>query len=271
MALDKNFLKYKLERIKNKRIFKDQDSETKKQIRKDNAKLAAEEADAIHSYLTGEDEIDALDNKSYLENRLPGSLFLNPQMVRVGRRMEWQGNLNVREVQTNPKTKKSKLSQLLKKFKTVANANIDEAKKVLAVKRIFDKLNIILGTESIKFDGDLEVNGNIKYLGTIHKDGVDPEQSFRLGPNGYTYLPNGILIQWGVDTRNSDQAYVIEFPIAFPNGCFSVTVNRQAGNDDGDNKIWAVTATGITSTGFTIDRHDDISGEQTINYMAIGN
>jgi len=43
MALDKNFLKYKLERIKNKRIFKDQDSETKKQIRKDNAKLAAEE------------------------------------------------------------------------------------------------------------------------------------------------------------------------------------------------------------------------------------
>ena len=66
MALDKKFLKYKLEKIKNDRIFKDQDTETKKKIRKENAKLAAEEADAIHSYLTGEDEIDKLDNKSYL-------------------------------------------------------------------------------------------------------------------------------------------------------------------------------------------------------------
>ena len=76
MALDKQFLKYKLEKIKNKRIWKEQDTETKKRIRKENSKLAAEEADAIHSYLTGEDNIDKLDNKSYMENRLPGSLFL---------------------------------------------------------------------------------------------------------------------------------------------------------------------------------------------------
>ena len=53
MALDKKFLKYKLERIKNKRIFKDQDTETKIRIRKENSKLAEEEANAIHSYLTG--------------------------------------------------------------------------------------------------------------------------------------------------------------------------------------------------------------------------
>ena len=65
MALDKKFLKYKLERIKNKRIFKDQDTETKIRIRKENAQVAEEEADAIHSYLTGEDEVDALDNKSF--------------------------------------------------------------------------------------------------------------------------------------------------------------------------------------------------------------
>ena len=41
MALDKQFLKYKLEKIKNDRIFKDQDTETKKRIRKENAKLSA--------------------------------------------------------------------------------------------------------------------------------------------------------------------------------------------------------------------------------------
>ena len=42
MALDKEFLKYKLEKIKNDRIFKEQDTETKKRIRKENAKLAKE-------------------------------------------------------------------------------------------------------------------------------------------------------------------------------------------------------------------------------------
>ena len=38
MSLDKNFLKYKLEKIKNDRIFKDQDTETKKRIRQENDK-----------------------------------------------------------------------------------------------------------------------------------------------------------------------------------------------------------------------------------------
>ena len=95
MALDKQFLKYKLEKIKNDKIWKDQDSETKQRIRKENAKLAAEEADAIHSYLTGEDNIDALDNKSFLENRLPGNLYLTKK-----------GQLNIIQSQTDPKTKK---------------------------------------------------------------------------------------------------------------------------------------------------------------------
>tara|TARA_B100000029_G_C17257758_1_gene845199 strand:+ start:174 stop:782 length:609 start_codon:yes stop_codon:yes gene_type:complete len=164
MALDKKFLRYKLERIKNKRIFKDQDSETKKRIRKENAKLAKEEADAIHSYLTGEDEIDALDNKSYLENRLPGSLF-------VGR-----GNqLNIRQVQTNPKSKKSRLSRLLKRFKTVAKANIDEAKSIIILKKIFDKLNIILNFNEIKTDGTLNTGGYKTREGNEEYTGITDE------------------------------------------------------------------------------------------------
>ena len=164
MALDKKFLRYKLERIKNKRIFKDQDSETKKRIRKENAKLAKEEADAIHSYLTGEDEIDALDNKSYLENRLPGSLF-------VGRRNQ----LNIRQVQTNPKSKKSRLSRLLKRFKTVAKANIDEAKSIIILKKIFDKLNIILNFNEIKTDGTLNTGGYKTREGNEEYTGITDE------------------------------------------------------------------------------------------------
>ena len=148
MALDKQFLKYKLEKIKNDRIFKDQDTETKRIIRKENAKLATEEADAIHSYLTGEDKIDKLDNKSYLENRLPGSLYLTPR-----------GQLNVRQVQTNPKTKKTKLLRLLKRFRTIAKSNIDSSKQMVIFKKIFDKLNITFSSEEVKIDGKLRVRG----------------------------------------------------------------------------------------------------------------
>ena len=148
MALDKQFLKYKLEKIKNKRIFKDQDTETKKRIRKENAKYSAEEADAIHSYLTGEDEVDRLDNKSYLENRLPGSLFITPK-----------GQLNIRQVQTNPKSKKTRLSRLLKKFRTIAKSNIDAAKQIIILKKIFDKLNIVFSFNEIKFDGKIQTGG----------------------------------------------------------------------------------------------------------------
>ena len=148
MALDKKFLKYKLEKIKNDRIFKDQDSETKKRIRKENSKLSQEEADAIHSYLTGEDNIDIFDNKSFLDNRLPGSLF-------IGR----NNQLNIRQVQTNPKSKKTRLSRLLKKFRTIAKSNIDAAKQIIILKKIFDKLNIVFSFNEIKFDGKIQTGG----------------------------------------------------------------------------------------------------------------
>ena len=148
MSLDKNFLKYKLEKIKNDRIFKDQDTETKKRIRQENAKVSAEEADAIHSYLTGEDEVDKLDNRSYLENRLPGSLYITPK-----------GQLNIRQVQTNPKPKKTRLSRLLKKFRTVAKSNIEQARLFIIWKKWFDKLNITFSSKQITLDGHIDAGG----------------------------------------------------------------------------------------------------------------
>ena len=158
MSLDKKFLKFKIEKIKNKRIFKDQDTETKRRIRKENSEYASEEADAIHSYLTGEDELDALDNKSFLENRAPGNLFLEPRRVTIGNKEEWQGNLNIRQVQSNPKIKKSILARLLKRFKTISNANLDSSKQMIIFKKIFDKLNISFSQDEVKINGKLVVD-----------------------------------------------------------------------------------------------------------------
>ena len=128
-------------------------------MRKENAKLAAEEADAIHSYLTGEDNIDSLDNKSFLENRIPGSLFLTPKKGIRGKKEYWQGELNIGQVQTDPKTKKTRLSRLLKRFRTIAKSNIDSSKQMVIFKKIFDKLNITFSSEEVKIDGKLRVNG----------------------------------------------------------------------------------------------------------------
>ena len=148
MALDKKFLKYKLEKIKNDRIFKDQDSETKRRIRKENSKLAQEEADAIHSYLTGEDNIDIFDNKSYLENRLPGGLYLTDK-----------GQLNIIQSQDDPKTKKSKLRRIMRKFRSIHKANLDFSKQLKIFRRIFDSLNITFNRNEIKLDGKIQAGG----------------------------------------------------------------------------------------------------------------
>ena len=255
MALDKQFLKYKLEKIKNDKIWKDQDSETKQRIRKENAKLAAEEADAIHSYLTGEDEIDTLDNKSFLENRLPGSLHLTPK-----------GQLNIIQSQTNPKTKKSKLSRLLKRFKTVAKANIDFSKQLVIFRKVFDKLNIMFTDKYVSMDGDLHIGGDLIFK----RSGKRASQ--KITPDGYIELPGGMMMQWGFNTSDTDGDHVIVFPTSFRNACFSVVVNHQlsGGWNTGGRYGYPITAHSYTKAGFTINRDDDASEEITLNYIAIG-
>ena len=175
MALDKNFLKYKLEKIKNDRIFKDQDTETKRRIRKDNAKLASEEADAIHSYLTGEDDVDKLDNKSFLENRAPGNLFLTPKRVKEGNGTKVTATLNVKQVQTDPKTKKNSLSRLLKRFRTVSKFNLDFGKQLIIFKKIFDKLNLNFSGDEIKFDGHMNAEGYRTFEDKSEFEGISDE------------------------------------------------------------------------------------------------
>ena len=83
--------------------------------------------------------------------------------------------------------------------------------------------------------------------------------------NGHTLLPSGILLQWGSNTTNSDSAYDVSFEVPFPTKCFSVTVNRQ--HAEATSPMYAIN---ITENKFTIDRDDAISGDQTINYIAVG-
>ena len=275
MGLDKKFLKYKLEKIKNDRIFKEQDSETKKRIRKENSKLAQEEADAIHSYLTGEDPIDALDNKSFLENRLPGSLFLIPRRKKVGnKKWENQGELNIRRNQSDPTTKKNRLLKVLKKFKTVAKSNANYGKEILKLGRIFDRLRVTFGSEGIKVDGninmksmdvqgDINLGGKLNFVDTPGQQGPPPQS---LTPNGYVELPGGMIMQWGTGTSSSDDEQNFEFSLEFPNACFNVVTQRITG-DARD----VLPVQNITTTNFEINRNSVIDGSHDFYWQAIGN
>jgi len=273
MALDKQFLKYKLEKIKNDRIWKDQDAESKRRSRKENAKLAQEEADAIHSYLTGEDPIDIFDNKSYLESKFPGALYLNRK-----------GQLNIRQSQDDPKVKSSALKRLLRKHKTIAAANKIFGKQLKVLKKLFDSLNIRLTKDELKLDGkiqarsmdvrgDINLRGNENINGDLSVEGDIHLRESSVTQNGYTYLPNGILIQWGIDTSDSDGDHTITFPIPFPNNCFSVSVNHKlSGGWNTDEKYgYPITAKSYDKNGFVINRNDTASDTINLNYIAIGN
>lgn len=63
--------------------------------------------------------------------------------------------------------------------------------------------------------GNLTVSSNTLTLGTSS-----------ISPNGYTRLPNGLLMQWGTQTAsvNSSTTATATFPIAFPTALYSVSV-----------------------------------------------
>lgn len=148
MALDKNFLKYKLEKIKNEDIYKDQDSQTKKRIRKENSKKSAKEADAIHSYLTGVDTIRPFMNKSFIDpDSMPGNLSID----------EKTGQLNVTQVKTASVPKLPALPGLMGSM--AANAQKSKGLKIL--KRLFDSLNIVFKPKKLSIDKDFESKGQV--------------------------------------------------------------------------------------------------------------
>lgn len=76
-------------------------------------------------------------------------------------------------------------------------------------------------------------------------------QSF--SQNGWTKLPNGLIIQWGYSAAKTN----ILFPISFPNACLAVVEGYATAS------YAAITA--ISKTGFTFS-----NGALNLYYLAIG-
>lgn len=95
---------------------------------------------------------------------------------------------------------------------------------------------------------------------------------FSRATDGYTYLPNGLILQWGRKSVTAGDGVSAShtFPATFPNACMSVTLSwyNTASNPLGQT----IAAAGYSTTGFsTYSRNYGGTGAETnFSYMAIG-
>lgn len=75
------------------------------------------------------------------------------------------------------------------------------------------------------------------------------------GNNGYTTLPNGLLLQWGTHTRgdNGGENNVwIDFPKRFNSAPFNVQLTRMTASASGDNSDGGATLHSSTASGISV-------------------
>ena len=81
---------------------------------------------------------------------------------------------------------------------------------------------IIDKDRSAMFVGDVTILGQLR----------TPNQKVKKQTNGYTVLPSGVYIQWGV-TQAKSQSTEHEFPIEFPNAAWVIVGMRNNQTDEG--------------------------------------
>ena len=85
--------------------------------------------------------------------------------------------------------------------------------------------------------------------------------------NGFSWLPGGVLIQWGSTTAvQSSSSTVVAFPIAFPTAAYSVTTTVVT---DDNSTIRFSIQNNATTTGFTTTQ-TNTAHFTNLYWMAIG-
>ena len=127
-------------------------------------------------------------------------------------------------------------------------------------------------------------NGGFKFPdGTVQNSAASGASGFpqQQGRNGWQKLPNGFIIQWGINEASFSNAnpdnpasflwlpFTVTFPIAFPNYCASVQVQ---GTPGGPGVDWATAfPESFTTTQFTYVFYDTVQNwTSRTAWMAIG-
>lgn len=74
-----------------------------------------------------------------------------------------------------------------------------------------------------------------------------------VGTNGYTYLPGGLLMQWGTRAGSSSATNPVTFPIAFSAAPYYVNaIPVRASSSPGSDFTTVIVTGTVTTTGFSI-------------------
>jgi len=116
--------------------------------------------------------------------------------------------------------------------------------------------------------GSLTVTGGSLVVNSTSMS-YNATNTFNLGTasktaNGYTYLPNGLIIQWGRVVANSTSS--VTFPTSFPTACLSVTLTGNSTLYVGANVPYVTTFSTTTATV----RSSYTAAAASVTYLAIG-
>ena len=100
-------------------------------------------------------------------------------------------------------------------------------------------------------------------LGTVYQLAGNASS---LATNGYTTLPNGLILQWG-RKLSPGQTGTVNFPIAFPTACFSVTITQRRDSSTSTQGMYLNGVPGIASFAY----NGSSSSDDALYWMATGN
>ncbi|MFM0405215.1 gp53-like domain-containing protein [Paraburkholderia dipogonis] len=91
-----------------------------------------------------------------------------------------------------------------------------------------------------------------------------------IGANGYTKLPNGLIIQWGTTAiPSSTQSVTVTLPIAFPNNAFSAVATRSIGANPIASDLCSISFSGLNQ--LLIFKAGSVASNSSYTWLAIGN
>ena len=136
---------------------------------------------------------------------------------------------------------------------------------------------------SLQASSDTTLDGPIVSTGINTFSGVNTFsnklnlQASSLLSNGYTYLPNNIIMQWGTENLEDepDEAdFTVSFPLEFPNACLNVSLTRMVLADSGENNDGGALLISQTKSDFSYAAarftSTNNSGIRGITWLAIG-
>lgn len=165
----------------------------------------------------------------------------------------------------------------------IPDATIDQnfknaAAELKAVSEDLDTAEASIATATSTLAGAALLNSTQTFTGqntfsgiaTFSNTGGIVISTFSKTLNGFTYLPGGILMQWGYYPGGVNSP-TITYPKTFPTGVFSISCTPEDPSSGGTNGLMGAIFS-VTASKFVceINRHDAAAGTGAFRWIAIG-